>query len=53
MRRSMSNPLPLNAATVGLGEKEAVAKPALLPDAFGGFGGCAPRLDVTVFLSKD
>ena len=50
MRRSMSNPLPLNAATVGLGEKEAVAKPALLPDAF---GGCAPRLDVTVFLSKD
>ena len=50
MRRSMSNPLPLKAATVGLGEKQAVAKPAPLVDAMGGCAGC---LDVTVLLSKD
>ena len=50
MRRSMSKPLPLNAATVGLTEKDAVAKPELLADAMGGFACC---LVVTVLLSKD
>ena len=47
MRRSMSKPLPLNAATVGLGEKDKKAKPVLLPDAVGRWVGC---LDVTVLL---
>ena len=48
MRRSMSKPLPLNAATVGLGEKDVVAKPVLL-DVMGRGVAC---LDVTVLLFK-
>ena len=50
MRRSMSKPLPLKAATVGLSKKDALANQALLADTV---GGCAGSIDVTVLLSKD
>ena len=49
MRRSMSKPLPLKAATVGLSEKPEVARHPLFADT-GVWLGCP---DNTVLLSKD